>query len=325
MNRRRLLLGGLAWFAVPARAQGIRPYRVGFVMSTAPENPDQRRFLQAFAVGMKALGYSEGRDYTLALRYSAGQRAKIASLADELIAWPADVLVANVSSTAVELKKRTSTIPIIMVTAVDAVGEGLVASLARPGGNITGMTSFGPAMYGKLVELSRELLPRAERIAFMVNPGHALSKSYEAVAAQSAKTLGLEMHRVPLTGAGDIADLPKRLSASRADALVIATDGLLFNLRDPIMHADANARLPAVALLPELADAGAVASYGFDLADNYRGVARYIDRIRKGAKPADLPIEQPTQFELVLNRKAARGLGLATPPALLVRADRVIE
>jgi len=325
MNRRRLLLAGLACVAGAANAQRERPYRVGIVMSTGPDNPDMRRFLQAFATGMKEHGYSEGRDYTLALRFSAGERAKIASLADELIAWPADVLVANVSSTAVELKKRTATVPIIMVTAVDAVGEGLVASLARPGGNVTGMTSFGPAMYGKLVELSRELMPRAQRIAFMVNPGHALSKSYEAVAAQSAKTLGLEMRTVPVTSAAEIADLPKRLSASRADALVIATDGVLFSLREPIMQAAASARMPAVALLPELADAGAVATYGFDIANNYRGVARYIDRIRKGAKPAELPIEQPTQFELVLNRKAARALRIAIPPALLVRADRVID
>ena len=157
------------------------------------------------------------------------------------------------------------------------------------------------------------------------DPGHALSKSYEAVAAQSAKTLGLEMTRFPLSGVADLAQLQQRLAGSRADALVIATDGVLFTLREPILQASAKARLPAVALLPELADAGAVATYGFDIANNYRGVARYIDRIRKGAKPADLPIEQPTQFELVLNRKAAKALGITIPPALMVRADRVIE
>lgn len=325
MKRRRLLTGAvILLFAARLPAQRS-PFRVGMVMSTRPDSPDARRFVEAFTAGMKEHGYAEGRDYTLAVRYAGSDRAKIGSLADELIAWPADVLVANISSTAVELKKRTNTMPIVMATAVDAVGEGLVASLGRPGGNVTGMTSFGPPMYGKLVELSRELVPRARRIAFMLNPGHSLAKSYEGVAAQSAKSLGLEMTRLAVGGAADITALPRLLPALRADALVIATDGVLFTLREPILQAAFDVRLPAVALLPELAEAGAIATYGFDLANNYRGVARYIDRIRKGAHPGDLPIEQPTQFELVVNRKAASALGIDIPPPLLVRANRVIQ
>ena len=324
MNRRTCLAALIASLAnLPAIAQ--RPYRVGMVLVGGPENADRRRFLQAFADGMKEYGYTEGRDYVLAVRHSGGDRAKITQIADELIAWPADVLIAGVSSTATEVRKRTATIPIIMVTAVDAVGEGLVASLARPGGNVTGMTSYGPPMYGKLVELARDLLPRAKRVAFMLNPRHALASSYEAIAAESAKALGLEVPRLPVGGPGDLDQLAARLRALQVDGLAIATDGVLYSLRAPILKAASGARVPAVGLLPELADAGAIATYGYDLADNYRALARFIDRIRKGARPADLPVEQPTQFQLVLNRKAAGALGVTIPPTLLARADRVIQ
>jgi putative tryptophan/tyrosine transport system substrate-binding protein len=308
--------------SLPATAQ--RPYRVGMLLVGGPENADRRRFVAAFADGMKEHGYVEGRDYVLAVRHSGGDRAKLAQVAVELIAWPADVLIAGVSSTAAEVKKHTATIPIIMVTAVDAVGEGLVASLARPGGNVTGMTSFGPPMYGKLVELAHELLPRARRVAFMFNPRHALAPAYELIAAESAKALGLEVPRLPVNGASDLDDLPARLRTLHVDGLAIATDGLLYTHRTRILQAASSARIPSVGLLPELADAGAIATYGYDLANNYRALARFIDRIRKGAKPADLPVEQPTQFELVLNRKAAASLGVAIPPQLFARANRVI-
>lgn len=326
MNRRALLLAGagLIWSAPPLYAQRAgRVHRVGIVMG--PENEDARRFLQAFTQGMKEHGYQDGRNIVLAVRHYGGDRSKIPALVDELIAWEADVLVANVSSTAAVLKKKTATIPIVMVTAVDAVAEGLVASLARPGGNVTGMTSLGPAMHAKLVELTRELLPRARRIALLVNPGHSLSKSYEAAAAQAAKALALEMVTLEVSGASNMQRFAEQLSKARADALVIATDAVLFGLRDAIVQTALKARVPAVGLLPEFIASGAVATLGFDLAINYRGAARYVDRILKGAKPGELPIEQPTQFELGVNLKAAKGLGLTIPQLVLVRADKVIE
>ena len=329
MKRRAALLATAAVLlssALPLSAQRAgRIYRVGFVMGGTPESEDARRFSRAFLEGMKERGYEEGRNFVLAMRHYGIDRQKLAPLADELIAWEPDVLVANVSSTAAVLQKRTATIPIVMVTSLDVVGEGLVASLARPGGNITGMTSLGDAMDAKLVELIRELLPRAKRFALLVNPAQALSKSREAAAAQAAKALALEMVPLHLNGGADVARFAKRLSAERVDALLVATDAVLFGLRDKVVLAALEARLPVVALLPEFIASGAVATLGYDLAANYRGAARYVDRILKGARPGELPIEQPTQFELVLNLKAAKALGLAVPSSVLVRAGRVIE
>jgi putative ABC transport system substrate-binding protein len=327
LNRRAAFIAAtVALFAsaLPLYAQRAgRVHRVGLIFGA--QNEDARRFLQAFTQGMKEHSYQEGHNVALAVRHYGSDRSKIPALVDELIAWEADVLVANVSSTAAVLKKKTATIPIVMVTAVDAVAEGLVASLARPGGNVTGMTSLGPAMHAKLVDLTRELLPRAKRIAFLVNPGHSLSKSYEAAAAQAANVLALEMVTLQVSGASDIGRFTERLPMARADALVIATDAVLFGLRDAVVQAALKARLPAVALLPEFIASGAVATLGFDMVGNYRAAARYVDRILKGAKPAELPVEQPTQFELVLNLKAAKGLGLTIPQPVLVRADKVIE
>lgn len=326
MNRRGALLASAAFFLAATQLyaqRAARIARIGLVMGQ--ENEDARRFLAAFREGMKEHGYEEGRNLVLAARHYGRNRSALPGLVDELIAWEADVLVANVSSTAAVLKNRTKTIPIVMVTAVDAVAEGLVASLARPGGNVTGMTSPGSVMHAKLVELTRDLLPRAQRIALVVNPGHSLSASYEAAAVQAAKRLGLEAVTLRVTGVSDMGRLGEQLAASRADAMVVATDAVLFGLRDALVQASAKARLPTVALLPEFAASGAVASLGFDMVGNYRAAARYVDRILKGAKPADLPVEQPTHFELVLNLGSARALGLPVPQPVLVRVDRVVD
>lgn len=327
MKRRAALLAFSAAFlasALPLYAQrAARVHRIGVVMGT--DNEDARRFLQAFTQAMKEHGYQDGGNIVLEVRHYGSDPRKLAALADELIAWEADVLVANVSSTAAVLRKKTATIPIVMVTAVDAVAEGLVSSLPRPAGNVTGMTSLGAAMYAKLVDLTRELLPRAKRIALVVNPSHALSKSYETAAEQAANGLGIEMVTLQVSSASDIARFTERLSTARSDALIIATDAVLFGLRDAIVQAAVKARMPAVALLPEFIASGAVATLGFDMIGNYRAAARYVDRILKGAKPGELPVEQPTQFELVVNLKAAKGLGLRIPQTVLVRADKVIE
>jgi putative tryptophan/tyrosine transport system substrate-binding protein len=325
MKRRQALIATAllaCTVSILAQERG-RVYRVALVMG--PDNHDARRFLQAFTEGMKEHGYQQGRNVVLAVRHYDRDRATIAAVVDELIAWQPDVLVANVSSTAAILKKKTATVPIVMVTAVDAVAEGLVASLSRPGGNITGMTSLGPAMYAKLVDLTRELMPRATRVALLVNPGHSLAKSYEAACTQAAKALGLEMVTMHVTAAADIRGFLERLSRARADALVIASDAVLFTLRDELIQGALKAKIPAVALLPEFVASGAVAALGFDMVGNYRAAARYVDRILKGAQPGELPVEQPTRFELSLNLKSARSLGLAIPQSVLVRADRVIE
>jgi putative ABC transport system substrate-binding protein len=324
MKRRDFLCGaGMVLLALPVHAQrAAGPYRVGIFQGE--DGDDSRRFLRAFTDAMKQHGYQDGGNLALAVRYY-GDRARLPALADELIAWPADVLVANVSSTAARLKDKTTTIPIVMITAVDAVGEGLVRSLARPGGNITGMTSFGPQIYAKLVELGAELIPGAKRFALLVNPEHSLAKSYAAAASQAAKARGIEVVTLPVSAASAMEKFRSELPKSHADALVILTDAVLYALRDRILQAANEARLPAVAFLPEFAASGAVATLGFDLTISYRAAARYVDQILKGARPGDLPIEQPTQFQLMLNLKSAKAFGLRIPAPILARADQVIE
>jgi putative ABC transport system substrate-binding protein len=328
MKRRVVLLGGAAALVWRPLANAQRPrhaYRVGYVMGGTPEHEDSRRFLKQFRDGMTDLGYQEGKNLVLAVRYYGSDRSKIAALADELVAWQADVLVANVSSTAAVLKQKTATIPIVMATAVDPVGEGLVTSLARPGGNVTGMTSLSEAVHAKLVELAHELFPHATRIALLVNPSHTLARSNAEVATQAAKTRGLDISTLQLSRASEIEQFGERLSRVRPDALIIVADAVLFFLREPILQAALRAGVPAIAVLPEFAASGALASYGHDITVNFRRAAGYVDRVLKGANPGELPIEQPTQFQLVLNLKTARALGVTIPQPVLVRADKVIE
>jgi len=314
-----LLAGAFPVYA--QRAAGAR--RVALISGGEGENAP--RYLSAFKDGMKQHGYQEGRDYELAVRYYGSERSRIPALVDELIAWRAEVIVASISSTAAVVKKRTSTIPIVMVTALDAVAEGLVESLARPGGNLTGMTGLGPAQHAKLVDITHELLPGARRIALVCNPGAPLAKENVEAAASAAKVHSLQMVSLDLSGAAGLDRFAKDLLAARADALVVATDGVLFFQRDAIVQAAFKARIPTIALLAEFVGSGAVATLGHDIKANFRNAARYVDRILKGAKPADLPVEQPIQFELVLNLKSARMLGVTIPPALMVRADRLVQ
>ena len=321
-----MLVGGaLAAGPLSAVGQQGRVHRVGFMIAGSAESADARRFLREFTEGMRELGYEAGRNYRLDVRYYGNDRGRIAVLADQLVALKPDVLVANVSSTASILKDRTSEIPIVMASAIDPVGEGLAATLARPGGTVTGMTSLSQELHGKLVELSRQMMPRLKRLGFLVNPGQLLAKSHEAVAARAAKALGLDLVHFEVRHARDVDRLADQLSAAQADALVVAADLLLFNLREHIVAAALGAGVPTIAVLPDFARRGALATYGPDVAANYRGAARYVDKILKGAKPANLPIEPPTQFELVLNMRTALALHITIPKEVLLRADRVIE
>jgi putative tryptophan/tyrosine transport system substrate-binding protein len=323
-QRRLLVLGGV--FAIaPAFAQRAVLPRIGFIIAGTADSSDARRFLREFSEGMRALGYQDGQNYRLDVRYYGNDRNRISVLADQLVALKPDVLVANVSSTASILRDRTSEIPIVMVTAIDPVGEGLAMTLARPGGNVTGMTGLAQDVHAKLLELSREMMPRLKRVGFLVNPGQVLAKSHEAVALRAAKDLRLELVHLEVRYARDVDRLADQLAEAQADALIVAADLLLFNLREHIIQVALGAGVPTIAVLPDFARRGALATYGPDVAANYRGAARYVDRILKGAKPGELAIEQPTQFELVLNVRTAKALRLTIPNEVLLRADRVIE
>jgi ABC-type uncharacterized transport system substrate-binding protein len=323
VNRRQAIVAVLALAAAPAHAQKV--HRIGLVLAGQATAPDARRYLRAFTEGMSELGYEAGRNLVLDVRYYGGDRNRIAVLADSLIAGNPDVLVADVSRTATVVKERAETIAIVVASGLDPVGEGLAASLERPGANVTGLTSFSPAMYDQLVELAHKLLPRAKRIAFLVNPGHAAAKSHEEAARRSAKVHGVELVRLELRALAELDEFAERLAAAQAQALVVSADVLLFNLRERIIRAATRAGVPTVGVLPQFAARGAVAAYGPDVAANFRAAARYVDRILKGAKPAELPMEPPKQFELVLNMKATNAFRITVPKAVLLRADRVIE
>lgn len=295
-----------------------RPYyRIGFI-----GGGDALR--HEFVEGMRELGYEEGRHYSLVAR-DFRDRSKIAALADELIVLQPDVLVASVSSAAVVVKSRTATIPIVMVTGIDPVAEGLAESLVRPGGNVTGLTSLSQEVHAKLVEFAHVLMPKAHRLAFVVNPDHVLAKSHQAVAARAARSLGLRLVPLEVRAARELEPLADKIVKAQADALIVSADAILFALREGLVKAGLSAGVPTVSVLAEFAQAGALATYGHDLKANFRRAARYVDRILKGASPAELPIEQPTQFELVVNLRTARALRIPIPQAVLLRADRVVE
>lgn len=326
-SRRRLigfvstLAAALGTSTFPLLAQPARRpyYRIGFIGGA------EDRLLREFVDGMRDLGYEEGRHYTLVARYYRGDRSKIAALADELVALQPDVIVANVSSTAAVLKSKSATIPIVMATAIDPVAEGLVESLARPGGNLTGMTSLSPALHAKLIEFAHLLMPKARRMAFVVNPDHVLAKSHQAIAGRAARALGIELVALPVRAGWELETLGERLGKVQADALIVSADAVLFGLRDGLVKAGLAAGVPTVSVLSEFAEPGALATYGPDVAASFRRAARYVDRILRGASPAELPIEQPTQFELVLNLRTAKALRITIPQAVLLRADRVVE
>lgn len=326
---RRRLLALIGAFLAPvagspfAQTRHRAYYRIGFL--TGADIAGRDRLTKEFVDGMRELGYDEGRHYSLLILSYGNDRARIARAADELIGLQPDVIVANVSSTAAVLKKKTSAIPIVMATAIDPVGEGLAETLAYPGGNVTGLTSLSQSLHAKLIEFSHVLLPDAKRFALVVNPDHALAPAHQAVAGRAARQLGLETFSIPVRTSRETGDLAQRLVEMRADVLIVSADAVLYALREALVKAGLEAGVPTVSVLAEFAAAGALATYGHNLAANFRAAARYVDKILKGAKPGELPIEQPTQFELVLNVKTARALRITVPQAVLLRADRVVE
>jgi putative ABC transport system substrate-binding protein len=311
-----LLVAPLALLAQPAR----RPYyRIGF-LSGADE-----RSRREFSEGMADLGYVEERHYALAARYYGTNRARIPALAEELIALRPDVIVADASGTAAVLKSKTSTIPIVMVAGMDPVGEGLAQSLARPGGNVTGLSTLGPEDYAKLIEFARLLMPAARRIAFAVNPEHAQARAAQAQAVRAARALGLELVPVNVLARWDLETLPERLASLQADAMVVSVDPMLFALREDLVKAALAAGVPTLSPLAEFAPPGALATYGPDAAAGFRAAARFVERILKGTPAGELPIAYPTQLELVVNVKTAKALRIPIPQPVLLRADRVVE
>lgn len=318
----RLAAAGLLIAAsCAAEAQQPKPYRIGFV-TTGPQGTAVGPFRQ----GLREAGYVEGRDVVIDSRFAAGRQELVPGLVAEAIRQKPDVLVVISTSTALSAKKATSTIPIVFASVFDPVAAGLVASLARPGGNITGAAmGVGGAFGGKWVELLKEAVPGLSRAAVIWNSANESSaQSAESIEA-AARTLNV---RLEMFDAGSATQLDAALAAiarSRTQGLIIAPDPVFNANRAKLVRFAATQRLPAVYFFRSFAEAGGLLSYGANNADSIRSAAHYVDRIFRGAKPADMPINQPTRFDLVINMKAAKALGLEIPRSLLVRADETIE
>jgi putative ABC transport system substrate-binding protein len=311
-----------AWpLAAGAQTQPKIP-RVGFIAGSSLAATAHT--LGAFRKGLTELGYVEGQTIALEVRFAEGRTERIPELVAELVGLKMDLLVAGVSSAALAAKKATRTIPIVMV-APDPVGLGLVASLARPEGNLTGLSYFNEAIVGKRLELLKELVPGLARVAVLKNPLMEVHAIFWKDTEAAARTLGVALQPLEVRGPEDFEAAFAAATRGNAHALIAFDDALSVAHRPRIVALAASSRLPAMYGLREFPDDGGLMSYGPSFVVLFRRAATFVDKILKGAKPADLPVEQPTKFELVINRKTATALGLTVPPTLLAQADDVIE
>src|SRR6266508_5226854 len=278
-----------------------------------------------FREGLRDLGYEEGRSIAIEYRWAEGMYERFPVLIAELIALNVDVIVTAGTPAALAVKKATSSIPLVMVAVGEPVATGLVASLARPGGNITGVTSISPEIEGKRLELLREVVPQISHIAVLWNAGSPVQVIQERETRTAADLLGMKMLSLGVRTLEEIEGAFTTIVRERPGALFVLADRLFLHNRARIMNFAAQQRLPGVHAYRELVEAGGLMSYGPSYAGMHRRAAYFVDRILKGAKPADLPMERPTTFELVINLKTAKALGLDVPPMLLARADEVIE
>ncbi len=326
MNRlaRKLILTlVLGTVALPPLADAQQPTkvpRVGFLAWGSP--PPADRYAEPFRQGLRELGYVEGQNIVVEYRWAEGRSDRAADLAAELVRLRVDVIVAWVSSAIKAAGNATRTIPIVMGAAADPVGMGLVASLARPGGNITGPSGMSPDLAGKRLELLREVLPGVSRVAFLfyTKAGGWRFVEETQVAAQK---LGVQIQPVGVGGPEEFESAFAAMRRERAGALIV--EPFFTSDRRQIVDLAAKHRLPTISDFREFPEAGALMSYGPNARERYRRTATYVDKILKGAKPADLPVEQPTRFEMVINMKTAKALGLTFPPSILIRADQVIQ
>src|SRR5713226_1611584 len=309
--------------AVAQAQQPKKVPRIGFLAASSAENLKSR--LAAFQQGLRELGYVEEKNIVIEYRYAAGNFERLPDLAAELVRLKMDVLVAEGAPAAHAAKNATSVMPIVIGNAADRVGTGLVASLARPGGNITGLSDFNLAVVTKRLELLKEVVPSVSRVAVLLNPANPTNplqlKEIQAV----APTLGVALLSMDAKEADDIDRAITTIRKERAGALMVIGDPMLGTNAKRIAELAVKGRMPAIYGTSPNVDAGGLMSYGTNFDDLYRRAATYVDKILKGAKPADLPVEQPLKFELVINLKAAKQIGLTIPPNVLVRADKVIK
>jgi len=330
MRRRQFIsgLGSAAAWPLAARAQQPdRMQRVGVLMGVALDDPEGQARAEAFRKGLEGLGWIEGRNIQIDYRWSAGEADRTRALSAELVRLAPNVILATASPLLVALKQETRTIPIVFLQVSDPVGQGFVESLSNPGGNVTGFTNFEFSMMGKWLELLKGIAPHVRRVALMFNPQTAASyfQYYLQPFEATAPMFGFEPMVAAVHDEAEVDAALGSLARGRDGGLLVLSDIFTSANRDMIISLAARHRLPTIYPFRYFAVSGGLLSYGSDTLDLYRRSASYIDRILKGAKPADLPVQQPTKFEFVINLKTAKALGLDVPPMLLALADEVIE
>jgi putative ABC transport system substrate-binding protein len=331
MDRRRFLLTSLsgivaAPFAAEAQQAG-QMRRIGVLMGLAESDRGAQARIAAFREGLKMLGWGEGRNIRIDTRWTKTSDAPtMQRFAKELIMLRPDLILSHNTPTTEALVRQTSTIPIVFAVVSDPIGTGFVQSFPRPGGNVTGFTNIEPTMASKWLELLKEIAPRVARVAFLFNPATApYAESYLRPFKVAAASLALEAIAVPVRNTAELQSAIAAQARTPNAALVVMTDSFLVAHRAEIISLAARYRLPAVYPFRDFIELGGLLSYGNDLLDSFRRAATYADRILRGATPSELPVQAPVKFELAINLKTAKALGLTIPPSLLLRADQIIE
>jgi ABC-type uncharacterized transport system substrate-binding protein len=327
MRRREFitLLGGAVAWPLAARAQqSERMRRIGVLMHTAADEPESQARLAAFMQGLQESGWAVGRNLRIDYRWSVGDSARLYKDAAELVALAPEVILGGVGATAAALQQASRTVPVVMAQGIDPVGNGYVESLAQPGGNITGFIQFEYSLAGKWMELLKEVAPGVTRVGVLREPGNAAIGQWAMIQAM-AQSFGAELRRIDLREASEIERSVTAFARSPKGGLIVAVSAATTRYRDLIVTLATRHKLPAIYANRYFVSGGGLIFYGPDFVDQYRRAATYVDRILKGEKPADLPVQAPTKYELVVNLKTAKALGLEIPPTLLARADEVIE
>jgi len=329
MSPGRLIAGAAVLFlavgASPVLPQAAaKVFRIGILAGSSPNSPEASHIWEGFFLGLRELGYVEGVNFVVEGRYYGERIDRLPAFAAELVRLPVDVIVTGAAPAPETAKRATSTIPIVMANHSDPVGSGLVASLARPGGNVTGLSLANTELFGKRLQLLKEVIPGLSRVAVLSNPNNPQNAVELKAVEGAAQSLQMQVQVLEARFPSEFAGAFSVATKDRADAIMILGGTMFFAERVRLTELAAKSRLPAIYIVREYADVGGLMAYGVNLRESFRRAAAYVDKILKGAKPRDLPVEQPTKFDLVVNLKAAKALGVSIPPAVLVRGE-VIE
>jgi len=324
MRRRALLIGMALAAPVWAAAQDAsRIPRIGFLGNSSPDL--ENNLLQPFRDGLRDLGYGEGKNLVIEYRWAEGRYDRFPELIAELVASNVLLIATAGTPASLAVKKAAPSLPLVMIAIGDPIGSGLAESLGRPGGSATGLTSISQDLEGKRLEIIKEALPSARKLVVLTNPTNPYLVRDEQEVRGAASALHLPAVFIPVTRVEDLSDALERIGQEGADAMLVPADRIFLHGRERIAAFSARTKVPVISAYREIAEAGGLISFGPSYAVMHRQAARYVDKILKGAKPADIPIEQPERFELVINAKTAHSLGVETPATLLARADEVIE